>query len=207
MIVVVDYGMGNLGSIVNMLRKVGADAIISSDPEVIQDAGKIILAGEGAFDSAVSKLKELQLWELIDRKVTRDHVPILGICLGMQLMTRKSEEGVLPGFGWLDAKTIRINLQDFSNKLRVPHMGWNFVEITSKSMLFHDMYDNPRFYFMHSYHLVCNNNDDIAAYTTHGYQFVSSIIKDNIMGVQFHPEKSHKFGIKLFTNFEERIPC
>jgi len=204
MIVVVDYGMGNLGSIGNMLKKIGAAAVISSEPGVIEAAQKLILPGVGAFDNGMRNLAARGLQEVLQRKVLQEKVPILGICLGMQLLSQKSEEGELPGLGWLPAATVRFRFSSASPALKIPHMGWNTIDICKPCLLFEEMYPEPRFYFVHSYHLVCARAEDVAAYTTHGYPFASAVANDNIMGVQFHPEKSHKFGIKLFHNFVEK---
>jgi imidazole glycerol-phosphate synthase subunit HisH len=201
MIVVVDYGMGNLGSIGNMLKKIGAEAVISADLGVISNAQKLILPGVGAFDNGMRNLNNRGLREVLDRKVTMDKVPILGICLGMQLLSKSSEEGQLPGLGWIDAQTIRFKFAPSHPDLKIPHMGWNTIDIAKTCVLFEDMFEEPRFYFVHSYHLVTAGEDDVAAWTTHGYRFASAVVRDNIMGVQFHPEKSHKYGIKLFNNF------
>jgi glutamine amidotransferase len=204
MITIIDYGMGNLGSIANMLKKIGAEAVISSDLSVIGRADKLILPGVGAFDSGMKKLHERGLPEILSEKVIAEKTPILGICLGMQLMTKRSEEGSLPGLGWIDAETIRFRFGVEGNEdLRVPHMGWNTVHPAGEGELFRGMTDELRFYFVHSFHLVCNDENDIAARTHYGYNFVSAVRRGNIMGVQFHPEKSHKFGMRLLKNFVE----
>lgn len=202
MIVIIDYGLGNLGSVKNMLKKIGAEVIISSDISEIEKADKLILPGVGGFDSGVRNIKNLGLMEILNKKVIQDKIPILGICLGMQLFTKKSEEGKLSGFGWVNGETIKFKFNQDSN-LKIPHIGWNDIKIKKENKLFKNMYSDPRFYFVHSYHLVCKNKEDILTTTNHGYNFVSSIHKNNIYGVQFHPEKSHKFGIKLLENFVE----
>lgn len=201
MIVVVNYGMGNLGSIGNMLKKIGAEAVISSDLGIIAAAEKLILPGVGAFDNGMRNLAERGIKEVLDRKIMEEKVPILGICLGMQLLSKGSEEGQLPGLGWIDAQTIRFGFAHTHPDLKIPHMGWNTINVAKSCPLFDDIYEEPRFYFVHSYHLVCDAEEDVAAWTTHGYRFASAVVRDNIMGVQFHPEKSHKFGIKVFNNF------
>jgi glutamine amidotransferase len=203
MIVIVDYGMGNLGSILNMLRKIGAEAKLSSAPADIEQADKLILPGVGSFDSGAKNLHAFGLVPVLSTKVLDKKTPILGICLGMQLFTRKSEEGQLPGLGWIDAETVRFRIENRPEKLKVPHMGWNTVQIKREAGLFDHMFPDPRFYFVHSYHLVCHNEDDILSTTFYGYEFASSFGNANILGVQFHPEKSHKFGMKLLKNFVE----
>lgn len=203
MIVIVDYGMGNLGSIQNMLKRVGADALISSDISEIENADKLILPGVGSFDTAMKNLNNLGLAHILNKKVIKDKTPVLGICLGIQLFTKRSEEGNLQGLGWIDAETIRFRFDNNQTNLKIPHMRWNTVKIRQESSLFKDMYKDARFYFVHSYHVVCNNEHDILSTTCHGYDFASAIQKENIIGVQFHPEKSHKFGMKILQNFTE----
>lgn len=203
MIVIVDYGVGNLGSIANMLKKIGATATIASDPAVIREADKLILPGVGAFDHGMENLSERGLIPLLNSVVLEKRIPVLGLCLGMQLLTTKSEEGQLPGLGWVDAETVRFKFDETHAYLKVPHMGWNTLEICRSHPLFTDLESDSRFYFVHSYHVTCNREDEILAKTIYGYPFASVIGKDNIMGVQFHPEKSHKFGMNLLKNFAE----
>lgn len=207
MIVIVDYGMGNLGSIQNMLRKVGAEAKISAEAEDIERADKLILPGVGAFDTGMLQLRQRGLIELLNRKALEEKTPILGVCLGMQLMGKASEEGRLAGLGWLDAECIRFRFEAETSRLKIPHMGWNTVSIQREGTLFKDMPPEPRFYFVHSYHLVLREAGDVLATTEHGYAFVSAVQRGNIMAVQFHPEKSHKFGMRLYKNFVEAEGC
>lgn len=201
MIVIVDYRMGNLGSIRNMFKKIGVAANVSSDADAIDRADKLILPGVGSFDNGMANLKEMGLEDVLTRRVVTQKVPVLGICLGMQLMTAGSEEGTLPGLGWVDARTIRFRHGDAGWK--IPHMGWNVLEPKKTDSLFAGMYEYPRFYFVHSYHVVCSDADDVLATTSYGYDFVSAFGKGNIFGVQFHPEKSHRFGMKLLKTFVE----
>ena len=204
MIVVIDYGMGNVGSVVNMLRKVGAEAEATGDPDAIGRAGKLVLPGVGAFDAAMTRLRDRALVPVLDRRVLEDGVPILGICLGMQLMTESSEEGTGPGLGWFAGGTRRFRFEGPSlQRLRVPHMGWNVVRAAKPTPLFDGMYDEPRFYFVHSYHVYCSDPADVMLTTEYGSTFVSGISRGNIYGVQFHPEKSHKFGMLLVRRFAE----
>ncbi len=207
MIVIINYGLGNLGSIVNMLKKIGTQATLSSDASVIQKADKLILPGVGAFDHGMKNLTDLGLVPVLHRKVIEERTPILGLCLGMQLFTRKSEEGSLPGLGWLDAETVRFRFNQAQTKLRVPHMGWNSVSICHEHPIFTDLYEEARFYFVHSFHVLCHDEQDVLAKTEYGYEFPSVIGRENIVGTQFHPEKSHKFGMKLLKNFVEYFPC
>jgi glutamine amidotransferase len=209
MITILDYGMGNLGAIANMLKKIGTQAIITSNSEDIMNAGKLILPGVGAFDNAMSNLKSRGLIDILNRKVLEEKTPLLGICLGMQLLSQKSEEGNLAGLGWIDAETKKFDFTHLPSEktLKIPHMGWNTISIRQDSPLFDEMFPENRFYFVHSFHVVCQHPEDILTTTLYGYDFVSSVAKGNIWGVQFHPEKSHKFGMKVLKNFVEKIPC
>jgi glutamine amidotransferase len=202
MIAIIDFGMGNLGSIQNMLARMNIASEITSDIKVIKEADKLILPGVGAFDKAMSNLESRNLIPTLDELVLRKKVPILGICLGMQLLSNKSEEGVLNGLGWVDSDTVRFGFPPDIN-LRIPHMGWNTVSVRQKSCLFRDMYEEPRFYFVHSYYVRPKHESNTLATTEYGLEFASAVMNDNIYGVQFHPEKSHKFGMKLLENYVE----
>jgi len=205
MIVVVDYGLGNLGSIANMLKKIGAHAVVSSDPAVVEKADKLILPGVGAFDAGMKNLETRGLIPLLNYRVLEQKTPILGVCLGMQLLCKRSEEGQLPGLGWLDAEVIRFKFDGNIANLKIPHMGWNTLTVRQPYPLFADLEAENRFYFVHSYHVVCADRGNVLAQTNYGFDFASAVVKDNIMGVQFHPEKSHKFGMRLYKNFAERV--
>lgn len=197
-IVIIDYGMGNLGSIVNMFKKVGASSKISGDESVIANADKLLLPGVGSFDKAMQQINDSGLKPLLDYHALVKKKPILGICLGMQLLTNYSEEGKLPGLAWIAAKTVRFPK---SKELKVPHMGWNVVIPSSKSLLTHELPDESRFYFVHSYHVIVEKEENSILKCNYGLTFDAAIQKDNIYGAQFHPEKSHKYGMKLFKNF------
>lgn len=205
MITIVDYGVGNLGSIVNMLKKVGAKAQASSDPAVLRQAEKLILPGVGAFDAGMKKLNETGLVPVLSELVLDKKVPVIGLCLGMQLMTKHSEEGTEAGLGWIEAKTVRFKFGPENTQLKVPHMGWNTLDICRSHPLVADLGPESRFYFVHSYHIVCADQTDVVAYTDYGYPVAAIINRGNIMGAQFHPEKSHKYGMQLFKNFAERL--
>lgn len=202
-ITIIDCGMGNLGSIKNMLKHLGIPSIMTSEPSEIETAKKLILPGVGAFDNGMRNLSDSGMLDILNDEVLEKKTPVLGICLGMQLFANRSEEGNLPGLGWINAEIAKFKFQGENGKLKVPHMGWNAVELKKTSRLFSDMYDQPRFYFVHSYHLVCDNDEDVLCTTHHGCEFTSAIEKENIFGVQFHPEKSHKYGIRLLKNFAE----
>jgi glutamine amidotransferase len=201
MIIIIDYGMGNLGSIRNMLKKIGTPAEISSDPSKISSAEKLVLPGVGAFDHGMTNLSARGLIPLLNRRVLDEKCPILGICLGMQLLSQSSEEGNLPGLGWIAGKTRRFQFLKGMASLKIPHMGWNEVKAADGAPLFIGFDETPRFYFVHSYHVCCDHSEDILATTFYGYDFVSAVKHENIMGTQFHPEKSHKFGMRLLKNF------
>lgn len=201
MVNVVDYGCGNLGSISNMFRKLGHTANITSKAEDIKKATKLILPGVGNFDYGMSKLQESGLIEILNQKVLNENIPILGICLGAQLMTKSSEEGIKPGLGWFDAKVKKFRFCGNELPLRIPHMGWNHVTVNKQTPLILNLPEEPKFYFVHSYFIESNNHSDVMLSTVYGKQFVSGLNTDNIYAVQFHPEKSHKYGLKLFQNF------
>jgi glutamine amidotransferase len=203
MIVIVDYGMGNSGSILNMLKKVGVPSLISSLPNDIEQADKLILPGVGAFDKAMINLKNLGIIPVLSQKVIEGKTPILGICLGMQLLANSSEEGQLPGLAWIDAEVKKFQFGANESRLKIPHMGWNLINVKKPSLLLKDLETGSRFYFVHSYHMVCKDKRDELTETFHGYYVTSAVEKNNILGVQFHPEKSHKFGMKLLENFVE----
>jgi glutamine amidotransferase len=200
MIVIVDHGMGNLGSIHNMLRKIGADGIRSADPDVVAKADKLVLAGIGAFDGAAARLAQLGLVDVLNDAVLERGVPTLGVCLGMQLMARSSEEGAQAGLGWLDAEVKRFAFPA-GVRLPVPHMGWEEIRRTRPSPLFPEADGSRRFYFSHAYHLVCHDESDVAATATYGYPFPAAVHRGNILGTQFHPEKSHVFGLEVYRRF------
>ena len=202
MITIIDYGMGNLGSIKNMFKYIGVEATIESDVEKIKNASKILLPGVGSFDTAMKKINESDLIEVLNEKALKEQVPVLGICLGMQLLTNSSEEGSLKGLGWIDAQTMSFK-DRIDMKYRIPHMGWNIVNKSNESLLTNgfEEFDETRFYFVHSYFVTVEDEKNSILKSNYGVEFDSAIQKGNIFGAQFHPEKSHKFGMKLFENF------
>ena len=202
MITIVDYGLGNLGSIRNMLKKIGHPSQITSDPGLIERAEKLLLPGVGSFDAGMQNLARGDLIPLLNHRVLDAAVPVLGICLGMQLMTHSSEEGALSGLGWIDAHTVRFDSS--GPELKVPHMGWNLVRRTRTDPLTDSLPSDPRFYFVHSYRVRCGRDADVTLVTNYGSEFHSGFRRANIWGVQFHPEKSHRFGMQLLRNFAER---
>ena len=203
MIIIINYGLGNLGSIANMLRKIGVEAQVSSEVSAIEKSDKLILPGVGAFDRGMTNLRESNLLPILNKKVLEDKTPILGICLGMQLLGKGSEEGSQPGLGWVDAEIVRFQLNRENSSLRIPHMDWNMLNIVRSHPIFMGLEQENRFYFVHSYHMVCTREENILAKTKYGFSFTSVVGNGNILGVQFHPEKSHRFGMRLLKNFAE----
>jgi glutamine amidotransferase len=202
MIIIVDYGVGNLTSIKNMLKKAGSESVISADAVKISDATKLILPGVGAFDTGITNLKSAPYFEVLKRKILDEKTPVLCICLGFQLLTNSSEEGNLPGLGWIKGKVTRFKPANMQNgSLKIPHMGWSDITFKKQTPLVTDMPVDSRCYFVHSYHVQCENPADELISSEYGYTFTAGIQRENIMGVQFHPEKSHKYGLKLFENF------
>lgn len=207
MVVILDYGMGNSGSILNMIRKSGGNAKISVDPDDIKTATGFVLPGVGAFDNGMNKINSLEITALLEQRVFEEKIPFLGVCLGMQLLLNKSEEGLVKGLGWIDGEVKKFDFSDVNTrkKLKIPHMGWNLVNPTSYDNLFKGLEDEARFYYVHSYHAVCYNQENVLGTCEYGYEFASTVQNENIFGVQFHPEKSHKFGLTLFKNFLELL--
>ena len=201
MITIIDYGAGNLASIRNMLHCLHVESEITSDPDKIGQAQKLILPGVGAFDHGMQNLQKRNLLDVLNQKVLTEKIPILGICLGVQLFTKRSDEGTLPGLGWIDAETVQFDKTALTENERVPHMGWRDVELNQPSCLAKDLPTDSRFYFVHSYHLRCHSPSDVLFSASYGYSFPSGVEKGNIYGVQFHPEKSHRFGKRLLANY------
>ena len=200
MIVIIDYGMGNLGSILNMCRFLNIEASIEDDVESIKNAKKIILPGVGSFDTAMERIKKNGLQDVLNKKALEEKIPFLGICLGMQLLTNRSQEGSLPGLGWIDAEAIKF---PENRVLKVPHVGWNEAKPGKSDPMVKGLLEDSRFYFVHSYFVKTNNSEHSLMKTNYGITFDSAISKDNIYGFQFHPEKSHKYGMKILKNFSE----
>ena len=197
MTVIIDYGLGNLGSIANILKKAGNDsAHISANPEHIRSATKLILPGVGHFDKGMANLRNSGLIPLLSQKALEEKVPVLGICLGMQLMTEGSEEGSSGGLGW-----VKGHFKRFQGSLKVPHMGWNWVQFVKDTPLTAELNGPQRFYFVHSYHMAAHRESDVLATCDYGLRFPAAFQVGNLYGVQFHPEKSHRFGLALMQSF------
>lgn len=201
MLAIIDYGVGNLSSIKNMLKKIGVESIISNKAEDIIIADKLILPGVGHFDYGMQQLHLSGLMDALNEKVLQNKTPLLGICLGVQLLTESSEEGKEKGLGWIKGDTVAFDKTKLNADHKIPHTGWTDIKCFEQSKLFTGMYTEPRFYFVHSYHLLLGNAEDVLATANYGYDFTVGIEHENILGVQFHPEKSHKYGMKLLENF------
>ena len=198
MLVIVDYGVGNLGSLLNMCKYIGVDAQLGNTKEQILSASHLLLPGVGAFDKGMNSLNESGLIDALNEAVLQRKIPVLGICLGMHMMTSRSEEGTLPGLKWIDASVKRICT---NGEVKVPHMGWSRLDISVDSKIFSMTEKDSRYYFVHSYCVKCKNEDDSAAQVVYGERFDVAFERENIFGVQFHPEKSHHFGMQILKNF------
>jgi imidazole glycerol-phosphate synthase subunit HisH len=201
MTTVVDYGMGNLGSIINMITHLGHTAQASGDPAVIASASRLILPGVGAFDAGMRQLIDSGLGTALEDCISVRRVPLLGICLGLHLLGRGSQEGTLPGLGWLDATAVKFSFPDQPELLKIPHMGWNTLTVERADPLLSNLPQDSRFYFVHSYYMAARMKEQVLATTVHGHPFPSVMRRENVWGVQFHPEKSHRFGMKILENF------
>ncbi len=203
MITIVDYGLGNIQAFVNIYKRLNISVTVANTASVLVTADKIILPGVGAFDWAMTRLKDSGMRDCLDDLVVRQKCQVLGICVGMQIMAKRSEEGRLKGLGWIDAEVKRFGKDRFTQKTHLPHMGWNDVAPQRSDCLFRGMATSPRFYFLHSYYFVPQHIDDLLAATDYNGHFASAINSGNVFGTQFHPEKSHQWGIHLLKNFAE----
>jgi glutamine amidotransferase len=199
MITIINYGLGNIKAFQNVFTKLGIQHNVASEPNELLKAEKVILPGVGAFDWAMSSLNKSGMRDALDDMVLRKKIPILGVCVGMQMMANESEEGFLPGLGWIDGVVLRLDQSSPYKKISLPHMGWNDTE-NIRGSLFLGISD-PQFYFLHSYYFRANNESNIIAKTNYGIEFASAVQSQNIFGVQFHPEKSHGWGVSLLKNF------
>jgi glutamine amidotransferase len=200
MLTILDYGVGNLTSIQNMLKKAGVESLISGREEDIARATRLLLPGMGHFDNCMEKLNQSGLRSMVEQKVLEEKIPALGICVGLQMFMQSSEEGVLPGLGWIKGRTIRFKTERMREVQKIPNMGWLEIQAKKESRLLNGL-QVARFYFAHSYHVEVDEPGDEMIAAHYGYDFTAGIEKGNIVGVQFHPEKSHRFGLRLLENF------
>ena len=201
MISIVDYGLGNLKAFANIYKRLNIDVEFVKTPEQLSSAEKIILPGVGAFDHAMEQLNKSGMREKLDELVLIKKVPVIGICVGMQMLGKRSDEGQLEGLNWIDADIIKFDTNLINQKPQLPHMGWNDVYPIGNNPLFQDLEKNSIFYFLHSFYFSCNNPLNSIAKSEYGIEFTCAINHENIFGVQFHPEKSHQYGIQLLKNF------
>lgn len=201
MITIVDYGSGNIQAFVNIYKRLNIPCTIAKTPDDILKASKLVLPGVGAFDETMTILSNSGMLDSLNEQVLKNKIPVIGICVGMQILANKSEEGELPGLGWIDAEVNRIDVKNLEAKPHLPHMGWNTAQIENKNQLLENLDSEKGFYFLHTYYFSCNNPSDILTSTIYGEKFTSAVNCGNIFGVQFHPEKSHSNGIELLKNF------
>jgi glutamine amidotransferase len=201
MITIIDYGLGNIRAFVNVYERLNIKTKVAHTAADIRDAEKIILPGVGAFDYAMSQLNASGMRDELEKQVLVNKVPVVGICVGMQMLAKSSDEGKLPGLGWIDGEVKLFDESLITYKTRLPHMGWNTMTPVKPNALLETFNGESRFYFLHSYYFSCNNPEDSIATTEYGIRYTSAVNKDKIYGIQFHPEKSHANGIQLLKNF------
>lgn len=199
MLIILEYGIGNIASISNMLKKIGVPAKISGDPDEVEQAEKLILPGVGHFDHCMNELRKAPFFDVLQKKVLTGKTPVLGVCVGHQMLFDKSEEGGAAGLGWIPGNVIKFKPEQMPAGYKIPHMAWTDVQPQPGAVLFEGI-EEPRFYFVHSYYTMCSP-EYMQATAKYGVEFVAAVKKENIYGVQFHPEKSHKFGMSIYRNF------
>ncbi len=201
MIAIIDYGLGNVRAFLNVYKKLGVPAVHAKQAGDLKNVDKVVLPGVGSFDYAMQRLEQSGMRQILEEMVLARRVPVLGVCVGMQMLARSSEEGGLPGLGWIDGEVQKFQRSSPRQLLRVPHMGWNDIRPVQSSGLLQGLESKASFYFLHSYHFRCHNTGDILAVTDYGGEFESAVNSGNVYGVQFHPEKSHLWGMRLLDNF------
>jgi glutamine amidotransferase len=203
MITIIDYGLGNVRAFVNVYERLNIKTKIARSANDITGATRLILPGVGAFDYAMTRLDQSGMRSELERQVLQNNVPVLGICVGMQILSKSSEEGLLPGLGWIDGHVKRFDVSEIPFKIHLPHMGWNTIKPERENQLLNGLDDESRFYFLHSYYFICTHPSETIATAEYGLRYACAVNKENIFGVQFHPEKSHGWGIRLLRNFAE----
>lgn len=201
MITIIDYGLGNIRAFINVFERLSIKTKIARNPDDLKDASKLILPGVGAFDYAMLQLNSSGMRDELETQVQKNKVPVMGICIGMQMLAKSSDEGKLSGLGWIDGEVKLFDTSTIPYKTRLPHMGWNSIKPINGNALMSNFNDESRFYFLHSYYFVAYHSGDIISTTDYGNTFASAVNKENIFGIQFHPEKSHSNGIQLLNNF------
>lgn len=205
MITIINYGCGNIKAIQNVFHKLSIKTKVANNIEDLKDVEKLILPGVGAFDFAMQKLIDSGMIDRINELVLEENIPVLGICVGVQLMAKSSEEGVMQGLGWINATVKKFEEKKLNKLVNLPHMGWNDVVPINRSSLFTSLESNAKFYFLHSYYISCEDNEQAIAISNYAGEFVCAVKNRNVYGVQFHPEKSHRYGIKLLENFAKLV--
>jgi glutamine amidotransferase len=203
MITIIDYGLGNIRAFVNVYERLNIKTHVAHCADDLKNATKLILPGVGAFDYAITQLNKSGMRDELEKQVLMNKIPVVGICVGMQILGRSSDEGVLPGLGWIDATVVKFDASKITYETQLPHMGWNTIHPVKEHVLLSGFNNESRFYFLHSYYFVCNKVEDVISTTEYGINFASAICSNNIIGIQFHPEKSHSNGIQLLSNFAE----
>jgi glutamine amidotransferase len=203
MITIIDYGLGNVLAFANVYSRLNIPFAVAKYSQDLVSATKLILPGVGSYDHAMQQLNQSGMRMMVEKLVTNRCIPVLGICVGMQMLAKSSSEGTLPGLGWIDGEVKKFDISLMPRGTNLPHMGWNDVKPVVDGGLFKDMRQDARFYFLHSYYFECHRQSDVLAVTDYGGQFSCAVKRDNVYGVQFHPEKSHNFGSQLLKNFAE----
>ena len=201
MIRIIDYGLGNIRAFLNVYERLNIEVGVAHNTNDLKDATKLILPGVGSFDYAMTLLNKSGMRDEIEKQVFEKKTPIMGICVGMQMLAKSSEEGKMHGLGWIDGSVRLFDTSLISYKTQLPHMGWNSIELSKENKLLNEFDDQSRFYFLHSYYFYCNYQEDILCTTEYGIKYSSAVNKNNIYGIQFHPEKSHSNGVRLLQNF------
>lgn len=203
MIAIIDYGVGNIRAFANIYKKLNVPFKIAQKAEDLEHVDKLILPGVGAFDHAMSQLDASGMRQKLDELVLEKELPVVGICVGMQMLAKSSDEGQLPGLGWINSSVKKFDESKIKFKTHLPHMGWNDIHVIKKNPLMKGLEHNAKFYFLHSYYFECNQSEDAIATADYGIEFTCAVNKKNVYGVQFHPEKSHEYGIQLLNNFSD----